>query len=108
MLANAGCLLSSRALPFPILLLHLIEHLKFITLIPGMPLIVYFRVISDPPSALFRGGAGGGPSLWGFAVHCCCVGLVVVCLRGDVHEPLAAPLIGEVVLCHQIVLDVGH
>ena len=109
-LANASYLLFS--LSFPILLPLLVERLELIALIPGMPLVVRFGVVLGAPSALLCGSASGGPGRWGcFAFDaggCRCVGFVVVHLGGDVHEPLVAVVIGQVVLCHQIVLDVGH
>ena len=110
-LANVGYLLFS--LSFPILLPLLVEGPELIALIPGMPLVVRFGVVLGAPSALLCGGASGGPGRWWgcFAFDaggCRCIGFVVVHLGGDVHEPLVAVVIGQAVLCHQIVLDVGH
>ena len=112
-LVNTGYLLFS--FPFPILLPFLIKGLGLIAHIPGVPIVVRFGVVFGAPSTLFCawGSPTGnrlGPALVARCRRCRRrVGLVaVVRLHSDVHEPLVQLPIGEVVLGHEIVLDVGH
>ena len=60
---------------------------------------------------LFGGGGGSGGGGGPLFVPCECygVGLVILfSLRGNVHQALIALLIREVILRHEVVVDVVH
>ena len=103
------CFASSLLFSLLFLLLLFLRCLMLEAFVPQVSLVVRLRVVFSTPSAFLW----GRPSCWCFAfvASCCgrCVGLVVVYLGGNVHEPLVSLLIGEVVLGHQVVLDtIGH
>ena len=105
---------SSDLLPLLLLgtlltLVLLLMCLQLVAFIPGMALVGRLGVVFSTPGALLGRGVtvrcvtdfwfGGGGVAGASYLHV---------LRGKVHEPLVTLLIGEVVLGHQVILDVRH
>ena len=97
---TSSFLLSLRILN---LLPLLFRSLKLTAFMPQMPFVICLRVVFCTPGAFF--GCRRFPSA---AAACRRAFFVVLCLCRNVHESLVTLLISEVIVRHEVFLDVGH